>query len=153
MSALSLYGTCFFTGVSFCTLALRLFQWRPSSILASQLRMPVGASRARTDVDGRRADPHKRAHLTSFEDDSMASAILTCAGILMGYVLLLAWIKQVSSYVLGFSLADRSAWPQLSFSVGRLAASHWAAGKGCQDQREPSLGQSFAIRGPLAKAG
>jgi hypothetical protein len=83
----------------------------------------------------------------------MASVILTWACLLVGYVLLLAWIKQVGSYVLGFSLADRSIWPQLTFSIGRFAASLWATGSGSQDQREPTLGKSFAIRGPLAKAG
>jgi hypothetical protein len=47
----------------------------------------------------------------------MISLMLTWTVLLIGFSLLLAWAKQVSSYALGFSLTDRSAWPQLSFLI------------------------------------
>jgi hypothetical protein len=57
----------------------------------------------------------------------MISLMLTWTVLLIGFSLLLAWAKQLSSYVLGFSLTDRSAWRRVSIPIRRFAARLWAA--------------------------
>jgi hypothetical protein len=52
---------------------------------------------------------------------------LIWAEIFLGFSLLLAWAKQVSTYVLGFSLTDRSAWRWLWTPKLRFAVCLWAA--------------------------